>query len=177
MRQLAGTPSARDPTSLLCELFNRTLRVAHVVVDVKSTVWIRRRNADVLHLFANETNLVKRDSTVGRYFRYRTWISISIRIGTTKHVATDNAHQLPGVFSCEGVQSVATFRHTVVHRQRRVLPSAPAGRAYRSTGSRWYDVTDGLRRGNPFCRRSAADSRTVVLACYFRLLLLPLRFS
>jgi len=52
-----------------------------------------------LHLFANETSLVKRDSTVGRYFRHRTCISISVEIGTTKHVATDNAHQLPGVFS------------------------------------------------------------------------------
>jgi len=82
-----------------------------------------------------------------------------------------------GCQACSVVQAVATFRRTVVHRQRRVLSSAPAGRAYFSTGSRCYDVTDGLRRGNPFCRRSAADSRTVVLACYFRLLLLPLCFS
>ena len=98
------------------------------------------------------TSLVKRDYTVRRHFRYRTWRRTTPTSCQACLVVKGSKPSLPSV--------------TLVHRQRRVLSSAPAGRAHHSTGSHCYDVTDGLRRGNSFWHRSAADSRTVVLACY-----------
>ena len=72
--KLAGTRSAGDPTSLLCELFKRTLRVAHVVVDVKTTEYDDETETFCIYLRTKRVSsnvILQWDDTSGIECAYR----------------------------------------------------------------------------------------------------------